>query len=118
LSVPGLDATNWRAELAIRFGVLLRKVRGGSRTWVGARVQSVLMSVWRTCWQHGLSALDCLSQLLRGPPMALASPLFPTHDRMARWRAFRPQHLAADAAGTPESRDRLLCCADRRPTLY
>jgi hypothetical protein len=44
----------------------------------------VLMSVWRTCWQHGLSALDFLSQLLRGPPMALASPLFPTRERMAR----------------------------------
>jgi transposase len=49
LSVPGLDATNWRGELAIRFGVILRKVWGGSRTWAGARAQSVLMSVWRTC---------------------------------------------------------------------
>jgi hypothetical protein len=29
----GLDATNWRAELAIRFGVILRKVCGGSRNW-------------------------------------------------------------------------------------
>lgn len=36
LRVPGLDATNWRAELAIRFGVILRKVWGGSRTWFGA----------------------------------------------------------------------------------
>ena len=43
---------NWRAELAIRFGVILRKVWGGSRTWAGARVQAVLMSVWRTCWQQ------------------------------------------------------------------
>ena len=25
LREPGLDATNWRAELAIRFGVILRK---------------------------------------------------------------------------------------------
>jgi transposase len=66
LRQPGLDATNWRAELAIRFGVILRKVWGGSRTWVGARAQSVLMSVWRTCWQQGRSAVDFLSQLLRG----------------------------------------------------
>jgi transposase len=71
---PGLDATNWRAELAIRFGVILRKVWGGSRTWTGARAQSVLMSVWRTCWQRGRSALDFLSQLLRGTPAALAAP--------------------------------------------
>jgi transposase len=74
LRQPGLDATNWRAELAIRFGVILRKVWGGSRTWTGARAQSVLMSVWRTCWQHGRSALDFLSQLLRGAPAALALP--------------------------------------------
>jgi transposase len=74
LRQPGLDATNWRAELAIRFGVILRKVWGGNRTWVGARAQSVLMSVWRTCWQQERSALDFLSQLLRGVPVALALP--------------------------------------------
>jgi transposase len=74
LHQPGLDATNWRAELAIRFGVILRKVWGGSRTWAGARAQSVLMSVWRTCWQQGRSALDFLSQLLRGRPVTLALP--------------------------------------------
>jgi predicted alpha/beta-hydrolase family hydrolase len=75
LRQPGLDATNWRAGLAIRFGVILRKVWGGRRTWAGARAQSVLMSVWRTCWQQGRSALDFLSQLLRGTPVALALPL-------------------------------------------
>ena len=74
LREPGLDATNWRAELAIRFGVILRKVWGGSRTWAGARAQSVLMSVWRTCWQQGRSAVDFLSQLLQGTWAALASP--------------------------------------------
>jgi hypothetical protein len=68
---PGLDATNWRAELAIRFGVILRKVWGGSRTWTGARAQSVLMSVRRTCWQQQGSALVFLSQLLRGRPVPL-----------------------------------------------
>jgi transposase len=74
LRQPGLDATNWRAELAIRFGVILRKVWGGSRTWTGARAQSVLMPVWRTCWQQGRSALDLLSQLLRGTQVILALP--------------------------------------------
>src|SRR5205807_7123889 len=87
LRQPGLDATNWRAELAIRFGVILRKVWGGSRTW--ARAQSVLMSVWRTCWQQGRSALDTCSQLLRGQPVLLVQPpwarttpvAFPLHRR-------------------------------------
>jgi hypothetical protein len=74
LHQPGLDATIWRAELAIRFGVILRKVWGGSRTWAGALAQSVLMSVWRTCWQQGRSALDFVSQLLRGTPVSLALP--------------------------------------------
>src|SRR5919199_395359 len=39
LREPGLDATNWRAESAIRFGVILRKVWGGSRTvrrWISS----------------------------------------------------------------------------------
>ena len=74
LTVPELDATNWRAELAIRFGVILRKVWGGNRTWAGARAQAVLLSVWRTCGPQGRSALDFLSQLLRGTPVALALP--------------------------------------------
>ena len=71
---PGLDATNWRAELAMRFGVILRKVWGGNRTWGGAGAQAVLMSVWRTCRQQGRRALDWLSQLLRGNPVALTLP--------------------------------------------
>jgi transposase len=60
--------------LVIRFGAIPRKVWGGSRTWPGARAQAVLMSVWRTCWQQGRSALDFLSQHLRGIPVALALP--------------------------------------------
>ena len=75
LRQPGLDATNWRAELAIRFGVILRKVWGGNRTWAaGAQAQSVLMSVWRTCWQQGRSALSFLSGLLRGRVIPPALP--------------------------------------------
>jgi hypothetical protein len=39
---------------------------------VRGRAQVVLMSVWRTCWQQGRSALDFLSHLLRGLPVARA----------------------------------------------
>lgn len=74
LHLPGLDATNWRAELAIRFGVILRKVWGGNRTEAGARAQGVLMSVWRTCWQRGVSAVEWLSQGLRGQGVMLPLP--------------------------------------------
>jgi hypothetical protein len=31
-----VEPRDWRAELAIRFGVILRKVWGGNRTWAGA----------------------------------------------------------------------------------
>lgn len=74
LYVDGLDATNWRAEQAMRFGVILRKVWGGNRTWAGARAQQVLMSVWRTCWQRGRTALDFLSGLLRRQTVPVALP--------------------------------------------
>jgi transposase len=74
LRIPGLDATNWQAEQAMRFGVILRKVWGGNRTWAGAQAQAILMSVWRTCWQQGRSAVDFLSHLLRGHIEPLAQP--------------------------------------------
>jgi transposase len=74
LEVPGLDATNWRGEQAIRGGVILRKVWGGNRTERGGNAQSVLMSIWRTCWQRGVSALDWLSQRLRCPTIPLPQP--------------------------------------------
>jgi transposase len=112
LRQPGLDATNWRAELAIRFGVILRKVWGGSRTWAGARAQAVLMSVWRTCWQKGRSAVDFLSQLLRGPPSqdgALAG--------LNAWLASTPGWLAV-GEGTLKSRDGRCPWPDLCPVLY
>lgn len=74
LKHPAIEATNWPAEHAIRFGVILRKVWGGNRTWAGARAQAGLMSFWRTCRQQGRSALDSLSQLLRGQLVVLVQP--------------------------------------------
>lgn len=69
-----VDATNWRAEHAMRFGVILRKVWGGNRTWRGARAQAVLMSVWRTCWQRAAVAMDFVSHLLRDRTIPLPLP--------------------------------------------
>jgi transposase len=65
LDEPGLDATNWRAEQAIRPAVVNRKVWGGNRTWIGARAQAVLMSVIATTRQLGHDAFDFLSSTLR-----------------------------------------------------
>lgn len=64
---PDIDATNYRAEQAIRPAVVNRKVWGGNRTWIGARAQSVLTSVVRTCIQRGRDTLDYLMQTLCSP---------------------------------------------------
>lgn len=49
---PAIDATNYRAEQALRPAVVNRKVWGGNRTWAGAQAQAILMSVLRTCAQR------------------------------------------------------------------
>lgn len=79
---PGIDATNWRAEQAIRPAVVNRKVWGGNRTESGAEAQAKLMSVLRTCAQRrrdGIEYLSCLlcSHPLHAPPiLALDSRRF------------------------------------------
>jgi len=67
LYCPGLEATNWRAEQAIRPMVVTRKVWGGNRTAVGARAQGVLLSVLQTCRQQHRPALPLLIHLLCSP---------------------------------------------------
>jgi transposase len=75
LTMDGVDATNWRAEQAIRPAVVNRKVWGGNRTLAGARAQSVLMSVLTTCDQRGRDPLQFLTRFLRSPRRL---PLAPT----------------------------------------
>lgn len=65
LEFAGVDATNHRAEQAIRPAVVNRKVWGGNRTEAGAEAQSVLASVLRTAAQRGLDALAFLSSTLK-----------------------------------------------------
>lgn len=76
LRYPGMDATNWRGEQAIRFGVVNRKVWGGNRTWDGAKTQSTLMSVVQTCVMRGLSPIRFLTDALTAPkPLLIPAPL-------------------------------------------
>lgn len=60
---PAIQATNHWAEQAIRPAVVNRKVWGGNRTWPGARAQSILMSVIRTCRQRAVEPLEFLSTI-------------------------------------------------------
>ena len=61
---PSLDATNWRAEQAIRPAVVIRKVCGGNRTRKGADTQQVLASVVRTARQRDLDLASLVATML------------------------------------------------------
>ncbi len=65
VSDPGIEATNWQAEQALRPAVVNRKVWGGNRTAAGAWAQSVLLSVLETCRRQSRGMLDYLSHTLR-----------------------------------------------------
>jgi transposase len=62
---PQVEATNWKAEQAIRPAVVNRKVWGGNRTAVGAKAQGILMSVLETCRRQAHSLVEYVSQTLR-----------------------------------------------------
>jgi transposase len=77
LHAPGVDATNWRAEQAIRPAVITRKVNGGgNRTAHGAATQQVVASVLRTARQRDLDGIDVLTTLLRAPRPIVSPDLF------------------------------------------
>ena len=69
---PSVDATNWRAEQAIRSAVVTRKVCGGNRTRKGADTQQVLAGVVRTARQRNLDLPDLFATMLRA-----ADPVVP-----------------------------------------
>jgi transposase len=73
---PTLDATNWRAEHALRPAVVTRKTcGGGNRTDRGAHSQQVLTSVLRTADQRGLDVTAVLVALLTAPTPSVPPPL-------------------------------------------
>ncbi len=71
---PGIDATNYRAEQALRLGVINRKVWGGNRTDAGTTAQEILMSVIATCLRHELSPVEFISRVLCGWTPQLIPP--------------------------------------------
>lgn len=70
---PSIDATNWRAEQALRPAIVTRKVCGGNRSWNGADSQQILASVIRTTSQRQLNPHSVLASLLhaRTPHVAV-----------------------------------------------
>ncbi len=83
LRQSGVEATNWRAENAIRPAVVNRKVCGGNRGWYSAETQHILMTMFRTAYQQGADAIGIMIDLLRAPEPTiapLAMPLTGTPD--------------------------------------
>lgn len=67
LQRPDVEATNWRAEQAIRPAVVNRKSSGGNRTQAGAHAQAVLMTLLHTGHQRDIAPLQMCTRLLRTP---------------------------------------------------
>jgi len=63
----GIDATNYRAEQALKMPIVNRKVWGGNRTQDGAAAQGILASVLKTLALTGRQAIDWLGDLFRSP---------------------------------------------------
>lgn len=107
LYCPGLDATNYRAEQAIRPAVVTRKVWGGNRTPAGARTQEILASVIRTCHQRKLSAQAVLVHLLcsvQPATLALAHGDLPPPRRWERSAHPAPVRWIQRRAGCVQAR--------------
>ncbi len=64
LMEDSIDATNWRAEQAIRPAVVNRKVWGGNWTWTGAEAQCTLMCAIVTWQQQSRNPFAALVQSL------------------------------------------------------
>ncbi len=65
LTEPGVQATNWRAEQALRPAIVNRKSWGGNRTHRGARTQQVTMSVIRTARQQNIDPVELMTAAQR-----------------------------------------------------
>jgi transposase len=69
---PGLPATNYLAELALRTPIVNRKVFGGNRTEAGCHAQVITGSTIQTCRQQQRSAF----RFLRDTVCGLAKSIF------------------------------------------
>ena len=67
LRIPGIDATNYRAEQALKGPIVNRKVWGGNRSEDGAAAQGILASVLGTLAKKAVGTINWFSGLLRAP---------------------------------------------------
>ena len=68
MEYEGVSWHNNDAERAIRQGVLHRKISGGRRTWTGAEIFEVVLSVYETTKKRGQRFMGMLKKKLEIPP--------------------------------------------------
>jgi transposase len=68
MEYEGVPWHNNDAERAIRQGVLHRKISGGRRTWTGAEIFEVVLSVYETTKKRGQRFMGMLKKKLEIPP--------------------------------------------------
>ena len=73
LTEPGVEATNWRAEQALRPAIVNRKNWGGNRTQQGARTQQITMSVIRTARQQNIDPVELMTSVQHGRQTAASN---------------------------------------------
>ena len=104
LYCPGLEATNYRGEQAIRALIGARKNWGGNRTQRGARAQAVLTSILQTAKQQGKNLLDVMVQLLccrdKNKILDLVPPL--ARERPTQSSSHLPPDIAISTMIPPE----------------
>ena len=83
---PSIEATNWRAEQAIRPAVVTRKVCGGNRTRRRADTQQVLASVVRTARQRNLDPRSLITTMLCAPEPVVPEALCVAAARLTNGR--------------------------------
>jgi transposase len=96
VQTPELPATNNLAERQTRFGVVVRKISAGNRTWNGARSFGVLASIGATCSQQAVSFFQVLLDI----------QLAPNGSPVCFWAtppAVQPRPPAAAAVGLPSA---------------
>jgi transposase len=79
LDTPGVQATNWRAEQALRPAIVNRKTWGGNRTRAGADTQQVLSSVLATAAKQHRDPVGLLIDLQRRPGPTVADLIVVRH---------------------------------------
>jgi Transposase IS66 family len=104
LTSPGVQATNWRAEQALRPAIVNRKSWGGNRSWVGALTRQIAISVIRTARQAARpDRADGLRPTLTSVRYRAAAASRPRQPRQARGI------VMADGSPLPELRYRIVC---------